>query len=51
MTRATLLRRLLKAPPGGHSAVIAEASAELGSLEAVYALLDAKPAKEGPSCP
>ncbi len=45
MTRADL-RRLAAAPPGGHSAVIADASAQLGSLQAVYALLDAKPAQE-----
>jgi hypothetical protein len=44
MTRAELLRRLEAAFEGERSAVIADASAELGSLEAVYALLDAKPA-------
>jgi hypothetical protein len=41
VTRATLLRRLVEAPPGGQSAVIAEARVILGSLAAVYALLDA----------
>lgn len=46
MTRAELLRQLIAAPEGERSAVLAEASAELGSLEAVYALLDTTPAKE-----
>jgi hypothetical protein len=39
LTRATLLRWLMQASPGGQSAVIAEASVLLGSLEAVYELL------------
>lgn len=40
MTRAQLLRQLAAAPPGGCMAVIAEASRLLGSLTAVYELLD-----------
>jgi hypothetical protein len=46
MTRAELQRRLATAFRGEHSAIIAEASQLLGSLAAVYSLLDHDRSKE-----
>lgn len=46
LTRATLLRWLMEAMPGEQSAVMAEAIQLLGTLDAVYALLDPDRSKE-----
>jgi hypothetical protein len=46
VTRAELQRQLATAFRGEQSAALAEASLTLGSLEAVYALLDADRSKE-----
>jgi hypothetical protein len=46
LTRVTLQHWLDRASWGEQSAVLAEASQALGSLEAVYALLDSNRSKE-----
>lgn len=46
MTRIELQRQLTRAFRGEQSAVLAEASQTLGSLDAVYALLDHDRSKE-----
>jgi hypothetical protein len=44
-TRGDLLEELVRAAPGHQSAVIADWSADLGSLQAVYNLLDGQEPK------